>query len=174
MSIDPLNPRALAEAAGQFAVQAVEAAEPALPGLEGQDRAAVLVDLARACAIASAALDTGGLTVDEWAAAPEAALIAELEDECRRQDEQHGGFNVQGRDPSVSLRLALAVIEDEVVEALVAWRGERTAEVRVETREELLQVAACALRAVRDCFPEVEAVRAEFAGPYSPPPDVSP
>lgn len=71
-------------------------------------------------------------------------LVAEIE----RQDEKHGGFSAAtelGRS-----RLGIAVLEDELAEALLAWREERFTPTWDHTREEVLQVAAVAIRLLRD------------------------
>jgi hypothetical protein len=74
-------------------------------------------------------------------------LIYRLMAEMQRQDEKHGPFEgtLLGRS-----RLAIACLEDEVAEAREAWRSERKASTWDHTREELLQVAAVAMRALRD------------------------
>lgn len=82
-------------------------------------------------------------------------LVADLEHEVRRQDEKHGSFKgfpggSQSGGKNGAARLAIACLEDEVEEAKQAWRSERGYPTFVHTREELLQVAACAMRAVRD------------------------
>jgi hypothetical protein len=76
-------------------------------------------------------------------------LVYALLEEVRRQDEKHGPYKgtVLGRS-----RLALATLEDETAEALVAWRDEREAHLWTETRAEVLQVAATALRTLRDAL----------------------
>jgi hypothetical protein len=76
-------------------------------------------------------------------------LIYRLMEEIARQDEKHGPYQgtVLGRS-----RLALATLEDEVAEALLAWRDERKALNWDATREEVLQVAAVAIRALRDAL----------------------
>lgn len=73
------------------------------------------------------------------------ALIQEIE----RQDEKHGPY--QGTTLGRS-RLALATLEDEVAEAREAWRSERKALNWNDTRAEVLQVAAVAMRALRDAL----------------------
>lgn len=69
--------------------------------------------------------------------------------EIARQDEEHGPFEgtLLGRS-----RLAIACLEDEVAEAREAWRTEREATTWDATREEVLQVAAVAMRALRDAL----------------------
>jgi hypothetical protein len=76
-------------------------------------------------------------------------LIYRLMEEITRQDEKHGPY--QGTTLGRS-RLALATLEDEVAEALEAWRGERKALNWDETRTEVLQVAAVAIRTLRDAL----------------------
>lgn len=73
------------------------------------------------------------------------ALLVEIE----RQDEKHGPYQgtILGRS-----RLALATLEDEVSEALEAWRSERKALNWDATREEVVQVAAVAIRTLRDAL----------------------
>lgn len=69
--------------------------------------------------------------------------------ECARQDEKHGPFEgtIIGRS-----RLALACIEDEIAEAKQAWRVERSGLLWEATRTEVVQVAAVAIRALRDAL----------------------
>jgi hypothetical protein len=76
-------------------------------------------------------------------------LIYALLGEIRRADEKHGPFEgtTLGRS-----RLALATLEDEVAEALAAWRDERESHLWTETRAEVLQVAAIAMRTLRDAL----------------------
>lgn len=76
-------------------------------------------------------------------------VYVELMREVARQDEKHGPFegSVLGRS-----RLAIACLEDEVAEAKQAWRDERKALTWDETYTEVLQVAAVAVRALRDSF----------------------
>jgi hypothetical protein len=73
-----------------------------------------------------------------------------LRAEIARQDEKHGPYEGTALGRS---RLALATLEDETAEALMAWRAERRAASWDDTREELIQVAAVAMRALRDAFP---------------------
>jgi hypothetical protein len=73
-------------------------------------------------------------------------LIREVE----RQDEKHGRFD--GASQLGKSRLALACLEDEVAEAVQAWRDERKTPRWEQTREEVLQVAAVAIRALRDAL----------------------
>lgn len=77
-------------------------------------------------------------------------LYARLMAEVARQDEKHGRFD--GASQLGMSRLALACLEDEVAEALQAWREERRALMFEQTREEVLQVAAVAIRALRDAL----------------------
>jgi len=79
-------------------------------------------------------------------------ILGELRDEIARQDEKHGPYQRQSR-LGVS-RLALATLEDEVAEAKDAWREERKAPDWPHTREEVLQVAAVAVRTIRDALTE--------------------
>lgn len=74
-----------------------------------------------------------------------AALVAEME----YQDARHGPF--EGTKLGRS-RLAIACLEDEVAESREAWRAERKAASWDQTRAEVLQVAACAMRALRDAL----------------------
>lgn len=74
-------------------------------------------------------------------------LMAEVE----RQDEKHGRFD--GASQLGKSRLALACLEDEVAEAVEAWREEKGPGLTWDhTREEVLQVAAVAIRALRDAL----------------------
>lgn len=85
-------------------------------------------------------------------------LLGQLALEIRRQDAKHGPF--QG-SPLGRSRLALACLEDETREALEAWRGDRRAATWADTRAEVMQVAAVALRALRDALTD------------TPPPDAA-
>lgn len=76
-------------------------------------------------------------------------LIFALMGEIERQDAKHGPY--QGTTLGRS-RLALATLEDEVAEAVEAWRDERQALSWDETRAEVLQVAAVAIRTLRDAL----------------------
>jgi hypothetical protein len=78
-----------------------------------------------------------------------AGMLAEVEVEIERQDEKHGPF--EGTQLGRS-RLAIACLEDEVEEAKKAWRDERKASTWHHTRQEVLQVAAVAIRALRDAL----------------------
>lgn len=77
-----------------------------------------------------------------------ARLQEQLDDEVRRQDAKHGTeFNAGtalGR-----VRLGVACLEDEVEETRNAWREDRKTWDFPHVREEALQVAAVALRLVR-------------------------
>lgn len=84
---------------------------------------------------------------------PLGPLEDELRAEVARQDAAHGPFALTGRSQVATLRLALACTQDEIDEALAAWRDERRVPGMPHAREELLQVAAVAIRAVRDCWP---------------------
>lgn len=77
-------------------------------------------------------------------------LVYRLLDEIERQDAKHGGFS--GATPLGRSRLGLACLEDEIAEALQAWREERQAPTFEKTRAEVLQVAAVALRILRDAL----------------------
>jgi hypothetical protein len=72
--------------------------------------------------------------------------IIDLMEEVARQDRLHREGYPADRN---GLRLALAAIEDELDEAKMAHRAERRVAGWHETREEILQIAAVALRAVR-------------------------
>lgn len=76
-------------------------------------------------------------------------LLAALVREIHRQDAKHGPF--QGSQLGRS-RLALACLEDELREALEAWREERRSPAWDKTQAEVLQVAAVALRGLRDAL----------------------
>lgn len=76
-------------------------------------------------------------------------LLIELAREVRRQDAKHGPYEGTSLGRS---RLALATLEDEVREALDAWRAERRESHWRETRTEVLQVAAVCLRTIRDAL----------------------
>lgn len=76
-------------------------------------------------------------------------LLNALMVEMARQDQKHGPF--QGTRLGRS-RLALACLQDELQEALQAWRDERKSPEWDEARVEVLQVAAVAMRALRDAF----------------------
>lgn len=76
-------------------------------------------------------------------------VLDALEGEIRRQDEKHGPFT--GTELGKT-RLAIACLEDEVNEALDEWRNERQHATWDRTRTEIIQVAAVAIRAVRDAF----------------------
>jgi hypothetical protein len=83
-------------------------------------------------------------------------LLEEVLREVERQDEKHGPFE---GTPLGRSRLALACMQDEIAEALEAWRYERLEPNWPDTRNEVLQVAAVAVRAIRDAFvPSVPAV----------------
>lgn len=77
-------------------------------------------------------------------------LLSDLLREVERQDAQHGPY--QGT-PLGRSRLALATLEDETREAVEAWRSERREPHWQHTREEVLQVAAVCIRALRDALP---------------------
>jgi hypothetical protein len=77
------------------------------------------------------------------------SLIYRLFEEIDRQDRKHGPY--QGTTLGRS-RLALATLEDEVEESLEAWRSERKSPTWDKTRTEVLQVAAVAIRTLRDAL----------------------
>ena len=77
-------------------------------------------------------------------------LFAELNAEVDRQDALHG--SLADGPPRRRARLAIAILEDEVRETLDAWRDERKVDGWPRTREEMLQVAAVAVRAMRDAL----------------------
>lgn len=76
-------------------------------------------------------------------------LLMTLRREVEQQDTKHGPYQgtVLGRS-----RLAIATLEDEVAEVLDAWRSERRIDGWPETRKEVLQVAAVAIRTLRDAL----------------------
>lgn len=75
-------------------------------------------------------------------------IMYEVQKEVTRQDEKHGRFI--GSTTLGQSRLAIACVEDEAKEARDAWRAERTSDTWTSTVTELIQTAACALRAARD------------------------
>jgi hypothetical protein len=86
----------------------------------------------------------GAVTV-EWYDAMES-----IADEVRRLDSIHPA----GSPPTYDgVRLGLAMMQDELVEALDAWRDERGLRRWVQTRAELVQVAAVAVRIIREMEP---------------------
>lgn len=76
-------------------------------------------------------------------------LTYRLLTEIARQDEKHGPYEGTALGRS---RLALATLQDEVAEALAAWRSERWGLNWKDTRDEVLQVAAVAMRTLRDAL----------------------
>lgn len=76
-------------------------------------------------------------------------LLDEVRREVERQDGKHGPFTGTRLGRS---RLALACLQDEIAEALEAWRYERMEKEWADARVEVIQVAAVAVRAVRDAF----------------------
>jgi hypothetical protein len=82
-------------------------------------------------------------------------LWKSLADELDRQDQHHRDGFPATRD---GLRLALAAIEDETMEAKDAHRAERRIDGWSETRAELIQIAVVAIRALRS-IDEVEGGR---------------
>jgi hypothetical protein len=92
------------------------------------------------------------------------AVVLEIEG----QDLKHGPFEGSRLGRS---RLALACIQDELREAEQAWRDERKQSIWTNSQVELIQVAAVAIRALRDAFSNEVAVdeigasiRSETAG----------
>lgn len=79
-------------------------------------------------------------------------LLRAVADEVARQDEKHGPYGVQGGTPLGISRLAIATLEDEVREVLDAWRAERKATHWMQTRTEVIQVAAVCVRTLRDAL----------------------
>jgi hypothetical protein len=77
-------------------------------------------------------------------------LYLQLIEEVERQDDKHGSFKFSTQ--LGTSRLAIACLEDEVAEAVQAWRDERGEVLWTRTREEVLQVAAVAIRALRDAL----------------------
>lgn len=73
-------------------------------------------------------------------------IFAMLAVVVRHQDKRYGPM--VGDLPGV--RLGIAVLEDEVAEALQAWRDERRDEGWPATGVEVFQVAAVAVRLFRD------------------------
>ena len=72
------------------------------------------------------------------------SVYAEASSVVHDQEQKYGPFT-----PDVAgVRLALAVLQDEVTEALGAWRDERRDPHWIDTRCEVMQVAAVALRLV--------------------------
>jgi hypothetical protein len=78
---------------------------------------------------------------------PIVSLPIDVLTEIDRQDKEHGAF--EGSILGAS-RLAIACIEDEVQEVLLAWLAERKALNWDQTREEVLQLIAVSIRALRD------------------------
>jgi hypothetical protein len=76
-------------------------------------------------------------------------ILEAMLDEIERQDEKHGPFTGTRLGRS---RLALAAIEDELDEAYEAWRDERQAPEWILTQGEVIQIAAVAVRALRDAL----------------------
>jgi hypothetical protein len=79
--------------------------------------------------------------------ASEDFIMARLRAEIASQDVKHGPFAGTRLGRS---RLALACLEDEVREALDAWRDDRQLGEWPHMHGELYQVAAAAIRAIRD------------------------
>ena len=74
--------------------------------------------------------------------------FGELAIEINPQDAKHGRFTATSA-LGVS-RLAIACLEDEIQEVKDAWRAERKEPHWRQTKAELIQVAAVAMRAIRD------------------------
>lgn len=68
--------------------------------------------------------------------------------EIAKQDHRYGG-RFGGDTALAAVRLGIACLEDEVREVLEAWHEERRKQSWTHTREELVQVAALAIRCVR-------------------------
>jgi hypothetical protein len=75
-------------------------------------------------------------------------IQTELAAEIERQDAKHGPFT--GTTALGRSRLAIACLEDEIDEVKEAWRQERKLPGWPQTEAELIQIAAVAMRAVRD------------------------
>ena len=69
-----------------------------------------------------------------------------LEREMDRQERKYGPFQAD----IAGTRLGLAVLADELAEALQAWRDERRTDDWPETHGEVLQLAAVACRLLID------------------------
>lgn len=96
--------------------------------------------------------------VPDWVDRLTRNSLADLGDEVARQDSIHRlGYSASRDD----VRLALATIQDELDEALVAWREERGKEGWTETAEEILQAAAVALRLYRTIKAHPDATQVE-------------
>lgn len=76
-------------------------------------------------------------------------LIAALVAEVKRQDGRYGPVG-EGCEDDSRTRLALALIGDELEEAHHAWRVDRGRAGWSSTATEIMQVAAVAIRALRD------------------------
>lgn len=74
-------------------------------------------------------------------------LLAELAREIERQDRIHPAGFPNTRDGQ---RAGIAAMEDELDETKAAWRDERSIEGWPETHMEAMQVAAIAVRMIRD------------------------
>jgi hypothetical protein len=101
------------------------------------------------CGPASHSEDCPALPIErDWISVNRAklGLVDELLREMERQDRNYGCFS--GDVPGV--RLAVAALEDEIAEVRAAWRRERKVPEWDDTITEALQLAAVALRLVRD------------------------
>ena len=86
----------------------------------------------------------------------EEILIDQLNAEIRRQDKKHG--RIGGDSDYGRARLGIACVQDEVDEALEAWRDDKKRAADdlpalgrfFDTKAELMQVAAVAIRVIRD------------------------
>jgi len=72
--------------------------------------------------------------------------ITALQGEMLQQDRMYGTWG----SSSAQVRLAIACMDDEVQEALVEWQRYRATTDWLSVRAEALQVAAVAMRLVRD------------------------
>lgn len=77
---------------------------------------------------------------------PVVTLADLIASEVARQDEIHPAGYPATRD---GVRMGLATIQDELDEALAAWRDERREPHWTETEAEVLQVAGVAARLLR-------------------------
>lgn len=98
---------------------------------------------------------TGSLPVPQPNKAVD-VIAEELSAEVSRQDALYGPFG--GQMPVGRLRLGVAVLQDECDEVLEAWAADRKTGDWSHTREESLQVAAVAMRLVRQIDAETAAV----------------
>lgn len=77
---------------------------------------------------------------------PLAPLWNLLERTMRHQERKYGPFG----DDVAGMRLGLAVLADELAEALESWRSERRVDGWPETHVEVMQLAAVACRLLID------------------------